>query len=44
MDQILAKDPTEIYYMERIVFRKDVNRNNNWTFDKVIVENQHQLL
>ena len=33
MDQILDKDPTEIYYMERIVFRKDVNTNNNWTFE-----------
>ena len=33
MDQILDKDPTELYYMERIVFRKDVNTNNNWTFE-----------
>ena len=33
MDQILDKDPTEIYYMERIVIRKDVNTNNNWTFE-----------
>ena len=33
MDQILDKVPTEIYYMERIVFRKDVNTNNNWTFE-----------
>ena len=33
MDQILKKDPTELFYMERIVFRKDVNTNNNWTFD-----------
>ena len=33
MDQILDKDPTELYDMERIVFRKDVNTNNNWTFD-----------
>ena len=33
MDQILNKDPTELYYMERIVFRKDVNTNNNWTFE-----------
>ena len=33
MDQILDKDPTEIYYMEQIVFRKDVNRNNSWTFE-----------
>ena len=33
MGQLLNKDPTELYYMERIVFRKDVNTNNNWTFD-----------
>ena len=33
MDQILDKDLTELYYMERIVFRKDVNTNNNWTFE-----------
>ena len=33
MDQLLNKDPTELYYMERIVFREDVNTNNNWTFD-----------
>ena len=33
MDQILDKDPTELYYMERIVFRKDVNTNNSWTFE-----------
>ena len=32
-DQLLNKDPTELYYMERIVFGKDVNTNNNWTFD-----------
>ena len=32
MDQILDKDPTELYYIERVVFRKDVNTNNNWTF------------
>ena len=25
MDQILDKDPTEIFYTERTVFRKDVN-------------------
>ena len=30
MNQILDKNPTELYYMERIVFRKDVNTNNNW--------------
>ena len=32
MDQLLNKDPTELYYTERSVFRKDVNTNNNWTF------------
>ena len=33
MDQILNKDPTELSYMERIIFRKDVNTNSNWTFE-----------
>ena len=33
MDQILDKDPTELYYIERVVFRKDVNTNNNWKFE-----------
>ena len=33
MDQLLNKDPTDKYYMERIVFRKDVNIKNNRTFD-----------
>ena len=33
MDQILDKDLTEIFYTERTVFRKDVNTNNNWTFE-----------
>ena len=33
MNQIFDKDPTELYYMERIVFRKVVNTNNNWTFE-----------
>ena len=33
MDQILDKDPTEIFYTERTVFRKDVNMNNSWTFE-----------
>ena len=33
MDQILDKDPTELYYIERVVFRKDVNTNNSWTFE-----------
>ena len=29
LNQILNKDPTELYYTERTVFRKDVNTNNN---------------
>ena len=29
MDQILDKDPTETFYTERTVFRKDVNTNNS---------------
>ena len=33
MDQILKKDPTELSYTERIIFRKDVNTNSNWTFE-----------
>ena len=33
MDQILNKDPTELSYRERIIFRKDVNTNSNWTFE-----------
>ena len=33
MDQILDKDPTELFYTERVVFRKDVNTNNSWTFE-----------
>ena len=33
MDQILNKDPTEIFFTERIIFRKDVNTNSNWTFE-----------
>ena len=33
MDQLLNKDPTGLYYMERIVSRNDVNTNNNWIFD-----------
>ena len=37
MDQLLNKDPTELYYMERIVFSKDVNTNTNWTFDLEIL-------
>ena len=33
MDQLLNKDPTELSYAERIVFRRDVSTNNNWTFE-----------
>ena len=33
MDQLLNKDPTELFYTERTVFRKDVNTNNSWTFE-----------
>ena len=33
LDQIINKDPTELQYIERIVFRKDINTNNNWTFE-----------
>ena len=33
MDQLLNKDPTELFYTERTVFRKDVNTNSNWTFE-----------
>ena len=33
MDQLLNKDPTELSYIERTVFRNYVNTNNNWTFD-----------
>ena len=33
MDQILYKDPTELSYTERNIFRKDVNTNSSWTFE-----------
>ena len=33
MKQTLDKDPTELCYTERNVFRKDVNTNINWTFE-----------
>ena len=33
LNRILNKDPTELYYTKRTVFRKDVNTNNNWTFE-----------
>ena len=33
MDQILNKNPTELSYTERIIFRKDVKTNSNWTFE-----------
>ena len=33
MDQLLNKNPTELPYRKRIVFRKDVNTKINRTFD-----------
>ena len=33
LNQILNKDPTELSYIERTDFRKDVKTNNNWTFE-----------
>ena len=33
LNQVLNKDPTELHYIERVVFRKDVNTNKNWTFE-----------
>ena len=33
LNQIINKDTTELFYTERSVFRKDVNTNNNWTFE-----------
>ena len=33
MEQILDKKPTELFYIERTVYRKDVSTNNNWTFE-----------
>ena len=33
MDQLLNNDPTELNYMKRIVFKKGLNTNSNWTFD-----------
>ena len=33
LNQILNKDPTDLYYTERTVFREDVNTNNNLTFE-----------
>ena len=29
LNQIINKDPTESFYIERTAFRKDVNTNNN---------------
>ena len=40
MDQILIKDPTELHYIEGVVFRKDVNTNKNWTFELGISNNE----
>ena len=33
LNQVINKDPTELYYTERTVFRKVVITNNNRTFD-----------
>ena len=33
LNQILDKDPTELFYTETVVFRNDVNTNTNWTFE-----------
>ena len=33
MDQLLNKDPTELFYTERTVFRKYVSTNNSWTIE-----------
>ena len=33
LNQISNKGPTELSFTERTVFRKDVNTNNNWTFE-----------
>ena len=33
LNQILDKDPIELYYIERTVFKKEVNTNNIWTFE-----------
>ena len=33
LNQILNKDQTELFYSKRTFFRKDVNTNNNWTFE-----------
>ena len=32
LNRVLNKDP-KLFYTERTVFRKDVNTNNNWTFE-----------
>ena len=32
-EQILNKDPTELNFIERTVFRKNVDTNNNWIFE-----------
>ena len=33
LNQTLNKDPTELFYTERTIVRKNVNTNNNWTFE-----------
>ena len=38
LNQIINKDPTELYYTERTVFRKDVNTNNNWTRQQLRID------
>ena len=32
-EQILNKEPTELKFLERTVFRKNVDTNNNWIFE-----------
>ena len=32
-EQILNKEPTELSFIERSVFRKNVNSDNNWTLN-----------
>ena len=33
MEQTLDISPTEMYYLERSVYKKGVHTNNNWTFE-----------
>ena len=32
LEQVLDKEPTELYYMERTVYKKDENTINSLTF------------